>query len=124
VCYTLDDLSCPAWLNKFFLCAVNGCLVIYVCCTRGESLYFSLQLHGHLFYWKEMDLVPLKKKTSVHQMGVPKQPRVVVPKQVKVGDRDYEVFTQETPRGYSSQSQKNLEVVDSCSGIYLIIFIL
>jgi hypothetical protein len=64
-----------------------------------------------------MDLVPLKKKTSVRQMGVPKQPRVVVPKQVKVGDRDYEVFTQETPRGYPSQSQKNLEVVESSSGM-------
>ena len=117
MCYTLDDLFCPVWLNKFFLCAVNGCRVIYVCFTRGESLYFSLQLHGHLFDRKEMDLVPLKKKTSVRQMGVPKQPRVVVPKQVKVGDRDYEVFTQETPRGYPSQSQKNLEVGDSCSGM-------
>ena len=51
-------------------------------------------------------------------------PRVkgAVPKQAKVGDRGYEVFTQENPRFASSQ-KKAVEVYNGCSG-WLFLFIL
>jgi len=51
-------------------------------------------------------------------------PRVkgAVPKQAKVGDRGYEVFTQENPRFASSQ-KKAVEVYNGCSG-WLSLFML
>jgi len=47
--------------------------------------------------------------------------KVVVPKQRKVVDRGYEVFTQESPRGSGSQ-KKSPEVFNGSSG-WLFLFI-
>ena len=62
-----------------------------------------------------MDRVPKSRNKKV--------PRVkgVVPKQQKVIDRGYEVFTQESPRGSGSQ-KKSLEVFNGSSG-WLFLFI-